>query len=211
MSNNEPGYQRLPLWTQNHLDVSLSQLTISLIEQFLNMRNTWGKTHNLSGPKALGDPWLIDVNDGIALSTILTSKTLPLIDVGSGSGIPGLIVKLVRPEQEMVLIEPLPKRVAFLKTVIHKLGLHGISVQREKWPLKSLGACEVVSRAVVHPKDWPRLANSGEHVKSIYRFLARNRPVFSEQAFELGAAQDYQRSDEESLRVERWDRVSLSE
>ena len=191
---------------QGGLNIALSHAVQVSIDKFLQLRSQWASTHNLSGPKAHHDPWLIDVNDAVALGLVLR-KGLPLYDVGSGSGIPGLLLKLMFPDQEIVLVEPLAKRVAFLKTAIHKFKLKGITVIRRRWPIDGVGNCQVVSRAVVSPETWPSLANCGTHVQSIYRYLARSRPDFRESEYVLGQSIDYQRSADEILKIERWDRM----
>ncbi|MCA9541191.1 MAG: class I SAM-dependent methyltransferase, partial [Myxococcales bacterium] len=61
------------------------------IEAFLEARAHWSRTHNLSGPRALDDPWATDVLDGMAVADCAASG-LALIDVGAGSGVPGLLV-----------------------------------------------------------------------------------------------------------------------
>lgn len=52
----------------------------------------------------------------------------PLVDVGSGAGFPGLMVKLMSPGTRIVLAEPRPRRVDFLERAIKELGLKDISV-----------------------------------------------------------------------------------
>jgi 16S rRNA (guanine527-N7)-methyltransferase len=58
----------------------------------------------------------------------LTVLPSPLMDLGSGPGMPGIPLKIVRPELELVLAEGRAKRTAFLREVIAQLGLAGISV-----------------------------------------------------------------------------------
>lgn len=58
----------------------------------------------------------------------LTALPSPLMDLGSGPGMPGIPLKIVRPELALVLAEGRAKRVAFLRDVIDKLGLTGITV-----------------------------------------------------------------------------------
>ena len=54
--------------------------------------------------------------------------TLSLLDVGAGAGFPGLVIKIVRPELFVTLVEPRRKRVSFLRQVIRELKLSGIEV-----------------------------------------------------------------------------------
>ncbi len=50
-----------------------------------------------------------------------------IIDVGTGAGFPGLVLKIVRPDLEVTLLDSLNKRINFLNDVINKLGLKGIN------------------------------------------------------------------------------------
>ena len=50
-----------------------------------------------------------------------------VIDVGTGAGFPGLVLKIVRPDLEVTLLDSLNKRIIFLNDVIEKLGLTGIT------------------------------------------------------------------------------------
>ena len=112
------------------------------------------------------------------------------------------IFGILRPEVDVQLVEPLTKRVAFLKTAARKLSLDNIKVHRTRWPIESSEAGQVVSRAVVSPETWPGLANSHSSIQSIYRYLARQRPPFEQGNFEL-LCPGYQRAGGESLRIER--------
>jgi 16S rRNA (guanine(527)-N(7))-methyltransferase RsmG len=63
-----------------------------------------------------------------ALPAHLTDLPAPLMDLGSGPGMPGIPLKIMRPDLEIVLAEGRAKRVVFLNTVIAELGLEGIRV-----------------------------------------------------------------------------------
>ena len=62
----------------------------------------------------------------------------PLVDVGSGAGFPGIMIKLMSPNTRIVLAEPRPRRVQFLEMVIKELGLRDISVFGHKVTSRSL-------------------------------------------------------------------------
>jgi 16S rRNA (guanine527-N7)-methyltransferase len=65
----------------------------------------------------------------------------PLLDVGSGAGFPGLMLKIALPQLSVVLAEPRPGRIRFLKEAITSLGLRDIVVFEHK----------VVSRSFTRP------------------------------------------------------------
>lgn len=54
-------------------------------------------------------------------------KGARIIDVGTGAGFPGMVLKIVRPDIEVTLLDSLNKRLVFLNEVISELGLGGIS------------------------------------------------------------------------------------
>lgn len=102
--------------------------------QFISMIREWNDKINLTA--------ILD-DEGIAIRHLLDSLTLVqhldrltskgpdalrLIDVGSGAGFPGIPLKLVRPGLEVVLLDSLRKRTAFLEAVVKSLGITGIKV-----------------------------------------------------------------------------------
>lgn len=78
----------------------------------------------------------------------------PLLDIGSGAGFPGLVLKILSPETEVILGEVRPKRTRFLEAVIRDLGLTGVSVFAHRigpqFPLEIQG---VVTRALESARD----------------------------------------------------------
>ena len=68
------------------------------------------------------------VVESLMLLAVLPEPVSPLLDIGSGPGVPGLVLKLARPEWEVVLIEAARRRANFLRHVIRRLGLRGVSV-----------------------------------------------------------------------------------
>lgn len=66
--------------------------------------------------------------DSLTLLPALAGHDGPLLDVGSGAGFPGLVLKVARPELTVCLLEPRQKRVIFLRHIIRALKLTGIQV-----------------------------------------------------------------------------------
>lgn len=179
------------------------------VEAFIALRAKWAATHNLSGPDALRDPWGVDIIDALALDAVAAGEA-PLVDVGSGSGVPGLVYALLRPERAVTLVEPLAKRSAFLRSAAMTLGLNNVSVERSRWPITALlPGSQIVSRAVFPVPEWPRAAaTGGPGVAHIIRFLAAERPAFDVDDFHCAAALDYAGPGDAQRRIERWSRVA---
>jgi len=68
----------------------------------------------------------------------------PLLDIGSGPGVPGLVVKLARPDWDVTLVEAARRRANFLRHVIRTLGLRGVSVYGQR--AETLGTSDLASR-----------------------------------------------------------------
>lgn len=87
-------------------------------------------------------------------SLLLVDRKLEgtLVDVGTGAGFPGVVLKIAIPELHVVLIEPIRKRCVFLESLIERLGLEGIEVVNRRGEDHSLENREsydyVTARAV---------------------------------------------------------------
>lgn len=201
-----PTLKTFPAWAQQlGLDVTIDSTSFDQVTRYLTLRHRWDRTHNLMGPAARADSWQTDVLDSLALLSLL--RPLPLIDVGSGGGVPGLLLSCLLTEPLPIkLIESHAKRTAFLRTACRQLGLQHVSVYRGRWPIELTNDTQIVSRAVVPPDQWPKLATlPGLHVQSFFRFLGETRPEVHVEGFKLAEAVDY--GTDAHRRLERWDRV----
>lgn len=66
--------------------------------------------------------------DCAALANRLPQEARTLADVGTGAGFPGLVVAVLRPELSVALLDPLEKRLNFIREVIVMLGLHNVAL-----------------------------------------------------------------------------------
>ena len=72
-----------------------------------------------------------------------------MVDVGSGAGLPGIPVALLRPDLQVTLLEPLLRRVSFLHEVVGALGLeHRVTVVRGRAEEHHETYAAVLARAV---------------------------------------------------------------
>jgi 16S rRNA (guanine(527)-N(7))-methyltransferase RsmG len=66
--------------------------------------------------------------DTLLLLSILPEAASPLLDLGSGAGVPGLVLKLARPDWAVTLVEASRRRANFLRQAVRQLGLQGVGV-----------------------------------------------------------------------------------
>lgn len=73
----------------------------------------------------------------------------PILDIGTGAGLPGIPLKIACPETDMILSEGRHKRTAFLREAVQALGLRGIEIYEGKiYPSFSRSVNGVITRAL---------------------------------------------------------------
>ena len=108
-----------------------------------------GVERGLIGPREVGRLW-----DRHLINCAVVAEQIPadslVVDVGSGAGLPGIVIALVRPDVELALLEPVLRRTTFLEEAVEELGLSNVNVVRgraEDWAGR-MNADVVTARAV---------------------------------------------------------------
>jgi 16S rRNA (guanine527-N7)-methyltransferase len=119
----------------------------------------WSARINLTGARALDTLVSEHFPDAFALAATLDGPSR-LVDVGSGGGLPAIPLVLLRPSLRATLVEPLAKKVAFLRTAVRELGLGNavevVQARAEALPAGTFDAA--MSRATFAPAAWVRVA-----------------------------------------------------
>lgn len=128
---------------------------------FADLLATTAIERGLIGPKEGERIWDRHVENCIPLTTLLPKEGASVADIGSGAGLPGIVIALARPKLRVTLVEPLQRRVEFLHEVIDSLGLTNIDVIRAKSESIKGAYTYVVARAVA---PLPRLMDTTWHL-----------------------------------------------
>lgn len=102
-----------------------------LAERFAELLATDGVTRGLIGPREgsrLWDRHLLNC----AVVTSLLAEGSDVCDIGSGAGLPGVVLAIRRPDLQVTLVEPLLRRTAFLNEAVERLGLTNVEVVRAR-------------------------------------------------------------------------------
>lgn len=102
---------------------------LPLAERFVEHLATSGIERGLLGPRELPRLWDRHVLNCAVVCELIPEKAR-VADVGSGAGLPGLALAIARPDAKFMLIEPLERRVNWLKEVTEDLGLENVEVFR---------------------------------------------------------------------------------
>ncbi len=143
------------------LDVSLGEGAVDGLLTLLAELQRWNKRVNLIGRCDVRQAVDRHIHDGLALLRLLDREAVSArasrwLDVGSGAGLPGLVLALARPELEIIMVEPIGKKVAFIRHAIAALGLEArASVRQQRVKALPEGlATAAMSRATFAPGRW---------------------------------------------------------
>lgn len=108
----------------------LSDKTIQTLVDYLAMLQKWNKAYNLTAIR--------DVDQMISLHLLDSLATLPfikgerIIDVGTGPGLPGMVLAICYPEKHFTLLDSNGKKTRFLTQVKMELGIDNVTVANER-------------------------------------------------------------------------------
>ncbi|KFC17076.1 16S rRNA methyltransferase GidB [Cutibacterium acnes HL201PA1] len=118
------------------------------IQKYVDILASRGVDWGLIGPREIGRLWERHILNSIALESLIP-EGCHVADVGSGAGLPGIPLAILRPDLEMTLIEPMLRRSNFLTEALDELGLDDrVTVVRGRAEDADLHVDVVVSRAV---------------------------------------------------------------
>ena len=92
------------------------------IQAYAQILKTTGIERGLIGPKEGDRIWQRHIANCLPITTLIP-QGVRVADIGSGAGLPGIVIALARPDLKVSLIEPLQRRVDFLNEVISELHL----------------------------------------------------------------------------------------
>ncbi|WP_022881907.1 16S rRNA (guanine(527)-N(7))-methyltransferase RsmG [Gryllotalpicola ginsengisoli] len=142
---------------------------IELARRFTAALAQHGEERGLIGPLEPPRLWTRHVLNCAVVAPLLRPGLVG--DIGSGAGLPGLVLAIARPDVHLVLIEPMERRVAWLEEQIQALGLDNVAVVRSRaedvrleHPLDQVTARAVSALRKLIPLAAPLLRPGGELV-----------------------------------------------
>lgn len=120
---------------------------LGLATRYADLLATTGIAHGLVGPREAPRLWERHlVNCAVTESLVPEGSTV--IDIGSGAGLPGLVLAIARPDLTVHLVEPLLRRTTWLESTIHELAVGNVIIHRGRADEVELTAPVVTARAV---------------------------------------------------------------
>jgi 16S rRNA (guanine527-N7)-methyltransferase len=147
---------------------AFSSAALPLAERYVKLLATAGVERGLIGPREAPRLWDRHLLNSIAVASAIRPDAT-VADLGSGAGLPGLVLAIGRPDLSVTLVEPLLRRTTFLEEAVADLGLTNVEVVRGRAEeLHGTRRFAVVTARALAPLDrllgWamPLLARDGE-------------------------------------------------
>lgn len=126
-------------------------------EAFADLLATEATVRGLIGPREVPRLWERHLLN-CAVVTELIPEHSTVCDIGSGAGLPGIVLAIRRPDLCITLLEPLLRRTTFLELAVHRMGLDNVTVHRGRAEEQHsdpewAGAFDVVTSRAVAPMD----------------------------------------------------------
>lgn len=142
------------------LGVELSDVQIAQLLGYADLLAKWGRVYNLTALRGSGEVLTHHLLDSLAIVTPLRRQfpgLIRLLDVGSGAGLPGVVVAACCPDVAVVCVDAVAKKAAFMQQVAGSLRLANLRGVHSRVEALT-GSHEVVtSRAFASLNDFVRL------------------------------------------------------
>ncbi|API85916.1 16S rRNA (guanine(527)-N(7))-methyltransferase [Francisella uliginis] len=127
------------------LDIKASETQINLWIDYLKLLEKWNKVYNMTAIKNIDDMLVKHLFDSLAVAKYLKGSST--IDVGTGGGLPGVVLAILYPDHQFTLVDSVGKKIMFLKNVKKTLGLNNINPMNSR--VEELGGSfdNIISRA----------------------------------------------------------------
>lgn len=113
---------------RSFVEARCSEVSLKLIDSFVGMLKQANQSQNLVSPQSLDSIWLRHIADSAQLLDHVPRETGNWMDIGTGAGLPGLVLAIINPNRHYVLVEPRKLRVQWLSFAVSELQLSNCTV-----------------------------------------------------------------------------------
>ena len=122
-------FQKILTDTLSAFDIVLTENQLAQLKQYYELLIEWNEKMNLTALTAPEDVALKHFADSLLLLRYCDiEKEARVIDVGTGAGFPGMVIKIARPDIQLTLLDSLQKRLGFLDEVCNELGFDDVEL-----------------------------------------------------------------------------------
>lgn len=137
------------------LSLSYSDNQVTAFMTYLNELKKWNRAYNLTSLKTDEDIIIKHFLDSLLYLKAIPEGRMSIMDAGSGAGFPGIPISIMRPENEIYLVEPSRKKALFLTHITGMLRIDNVEVVGKRVEdLESMDVDIAVTRALFDIADF---------------------------------------------------------
>jgi len=124
--------------------------SVDRLTAYADLLATEGTLRGLIGPREVPRLWERHLLNCVVLERLIPQEST-VADIGTGAGLPGIVLALVRPDLHLSLVEPLLRRTTFLLEAVERLDLRNAEVVRSRAEDLPAASFDVVASRAVAP------------------------------------------------------------
>lgn len=110
-------------------NLNLSPAQFEAFGQYADLLYSWNQKFNLTAIRTQEEIWSRHFLDSLTCLRVMRGTPLAkVIDIGTGAGFPGLVLKIVYPDMHLTLVESVGKKASFCAEVVRTLGLNNVEI-----------------------------------------------------------------------------------
>jgi len=168
--------------------LNLTDIQVSQADKYLNQILKWNKTRNLVSRNLRKN----DLAEHFLDCAVLQKHLMPgsVIDLGTGSGFPGICLGIIDPKRELTLVDSNRKKTSFLIHIKNELGLNSVSIKNLRVEeIEKINETNIVCRAFKEPASLLKsLENKITKKNKIILMVSEKEPL-SAQGFDIAYKQ----------------------
>lgn len=115
------------------LNINVNDTQLKQLEDYYNLLIEWNNKINLTAITEKDQVYLKHFYDSLTITKIINLNEIDsLCDIGTGAGFPGMVIKILFPNINVILVDSLNKRIEFLKIVKERLKLNKLEIYHDR-------------------------------------------------------------------------------
>ena len=140
--------------------ITVSDKQFNQLCLYIDLLEKWNAAYNLTAVRDVSQMVSVHLLDSLSILPFVSTQAHSVLDVGSGGGLPGVPLAIMRSDLAVTLIDSHSKKTAFLQQAVIELGLNNVQVITDRVEnVKQIQFDTIVSRAFAELGDFVRLSS----------------------------------------------------
>jgi 16S rRNA (guanine527-N7)-methyltransferase len=187
------------------LDLHMTSQQIDQLGTYLIQMQRWNRTYNLTAIRDLEQMLVQHLFDSLSvvkplMNALATRSDAKIYDIGSGGGLPGVVLAIAQPTWQVSCVDAVEKKMAFVRQMSGALSLPNLQAIHSRVEELEPAECDIVtSRAFASLDDFAMLA--GRHVRNDGTLVAMKGKIPEEEIEALHSRGEWKVKDIQPLQV----------